>query len=242
MQILLSGPLYLEVKCVYVCERARVFFVCVCSLCVCVHCVCSLCVFFVCVLCVCSLCVFFVCVLCVCSLCALYMFYASRPSLSLSVSLCISQYLSLFLSFRLSPSPFVSLRLPPPFPPLFLCLFLSLCLSVSLSLCLPVCVSVYISYLCIYLSTVILSRDHIKIDAGVLRIVNARLIDKGMYVCMARNMHGTITTQSFVNVAGKMLLHLTCEYNSVTSCFDFVLFILFFDGCLNFYIIFLYTI
>ena len=201
-----------------VCLRARTCVLCVCVFFVCVHCVCSLCVFFVCVL----------CVLCICFM----------PL----VPLCFSLYLSVSLSsLSLSlPSPFVSLRLPPPSPPLFLCLFLSLCFS--LSLCLPVCVSVYISYLCIYLSTVILSRDHIKIDAGVLRIVNARLIDKGMYVCMARNMHGTITTQSFVNVAGKMLLHLTCEYNSVTSCFDFVLFILFFDGCLNFYIIFLYTI
>ena len=50
------------------------------------------------------------------------------------------------------------------------------------------------------------SRDHIKIDRGVLRIVNARLEDKGMYVCMARNPNGTITTQSFVDVQGMTLL------------------------------------
>ncbi|XP_065067285.1 fibronectin type III domain-containing protein-like isoform X2 [Rhopilema esculentum] len=48
--------------------------------------------------------------------------------------------------------------------------------------------------------TRLVESDHIKIDRSVLRIINARLIDKGMYICMARNKHGTITTQSFIDV------------------------------------------
>ncbi len=44
-----------------------------------------------------------------------------------------------------------------------------------------------------------------KIEKCALTIINARLSDKGMYVLMARNEHGSITTQSFVDVQGKLV-------------------------------------